>query len=283
MHWPIPLHHFAAGSRAHALVLLVTALIVLALIRAGQLLQPRPAATDRDDAAAPAGRRRRPDAFVTALAAAALAAWAAGFARDLFPDRRSWGNSLPLHLCDVTGLLAVAALYTGSRPVRAVLYFWAFAFSAQAFTQPIVRVGMAHVDFWLYWVTHGAIVAAAAYDVAVLGFRPRLADCRLAVLAAVGYVAVVLPIDAALGVNYGYLGDTGGTRQTLVAAFGPWPARIPLLAVAAAAVMTLLVLPWELAAWWRDAGRHAVPAAAAVPAGTRLAILPMATVRARAA
>jgi hypothetical integral membrane protein (TIGR02206 family) len=274
MHWPIPLHHFAAGSRAHALVLLVTALVVLALIRAGQRLQPRPVTADPDDGPAPAGRR--PGAFLTALAAAALAAWAAGFARDLLPDRRSWGNSLPLHLCDVTGLLAVAALYTGRRPVRAVLYFWAFAFSAQAFTQPIVRVGMAHVDFWLYWVTHGAIVAAAAYDVAVLGFRPRLADCRLAVLATLAYIAVVLPVDAALGVNYGYLGDTGGTRQTLVASFGPWPARIPLLAVVAAAVMTLLVLPWELAAWWRDAGQHAATAAASAAADGRLPVLPMA-------
>ena len=45
-----------------------------------------------------------------------------------------------------------------------------------------------------------------------------------------------------------------------MAAFGWWPARVPLLAVAAAAVMTLLVLPWELAAWWQDAGRRAAAA-----------------------
>ncbi|MDB5295285.1 MAG: Integral rane protein [Phycisphaerales bacterium] len=247
---PISIHHFAAGTRSHGVVVLATALAALCLIRVGQRLA--------DAAAARPGWRSAPRRFARLLGGGMLAVWLAVLARDLLPDRRGWAESLPLHLCDVAGLVGAAALYTGRRPLRAVLHLWAFTFTVQAFLMPVVKVGPARMDFWLYWVSHGAIVAAAAYDATVLGFRPRWADWRTAVLATLAYVAVVLPVDAALGANYGYVGDTGGARQSLVAAFGPWPGRVPVLVAAAAAVMAGLTLPWELAAAWGRRRQDAV-------------------------
>jgi hypothetical integral membrane protein (TIGR02206 family) len=283
MDWPISPHHFAPGSRAHAVVLMSTGLAGLLAVRAGRSFaataaaapggggdardgRPRrplfdnPIRTGSGGRAADGGTARRPsraaDAFLAAACVAAVVAWLAVFARDLLPDRRGWDNSLPLHLCDFVGLAVPVALWTGWRPARTLLYFWGLAFSSQAFWMPVVRVGPAHADFWLYWASHAAIVVAAAYDAAVLGYRPRWADWRWAVAATAVYAGVVAPLDGLLGANYGYVGDTGGARGSLVAAFGPWPGRVPVLVAAAAAVMAALTLPWE----WRASASRTQPA-----------------------
>jgi hypothetical protein len=48
----------------------------------------------------------------------------------------------------------------------------------------------------------------AIYDITVNGFRPAWRDYGIACAASVMYVAVVLPIDLALGANYGFLGKS---------------------------------------------------------------------------
>jgi hypothetical protein len=117
-----------------------------------------------------------------------------------------------------------------------------------AFVAPVVRTGPGDLGWWVYWLTHGGIVAAATYDVAVLGYRPRWADCRLVAGVTVVYAAFMAPLDGWLNANYGYVGDTARARESMVAAFGPWPGRVPLLAMTAIAMMAALTVPWELAA-----------------------------------
>src|SRR5258705_2842403 len=106
----------------------------------------------------------------------------------------NWGGldlrtGLPLQACDISGLLAPFALLTLNRWLRATLYFWAFAFATQAFIQPTLTDGPAHVVFWAFWAAHVVIIACALYDVAVLGFRPDWNDFVRASMVGAGWAA----------------------------------------------------------------------------------------------
>jgi hypothetical integral membrane protein (TIGR02206 family) len=183
-----------------------------------------------------------------ALAIFALAYWIA------YNAWWTWGGldlrtGLPLQACDVSGLAAPFALLTLNRWLRSVLYFWAFAFATMAFIQPTLTQGPTHVVFWAFWLAHVVILACAVYDLAALGFRPGWSDFARAAAVAVGWAAVVLAIDLWLGANYGYIGNppAGTWTPPLVAAFGPWPERLVVMAALAAVVFLALLAPWRVA------------------------------------
>jgi uncharacterized membrane protein YwaF len=56
----------------------------------------------------------------------------------------------------------------------------------------------------------------------------------------------VLAVDLRLGANYGYIGNppAGTWIPPLVAAFGPWPERLVVMAALAAVVFLALLAPW---------------------------------------
>ena len=170
-------------------------------------------------------------------------------------------TGLPLQACDVSGLIAPFALLTLNRWLRAILYFWAFAFATQAFIQPTLTEGPAHVVFWAFWIAHVAILGCAVYDIAVLGFRPDWRDFARAALAAVVWAVIVLPVDLMLGANYGYIGNppAGIPIPPLVEVFGPWPQRLAAMTALAVFVFWLLLVPWL---WLRRRGGAALPGAA---------------------
>jgi hypothetical integral membrane protein (TIGR02206 family) len=105
------------------------------------------------------------------------------------------------------------------------------------------------VVFWAFWLAHVVILACAVYDLAALGFRPGWSDFARAAAVAVGWAAVVLAIDLWLGANYGYIGNppAGTWTPPLVAAFGPWPERLVVMAALAAVVFLALLAPWRVA------------------------------------
>jgi hypothetical integral membrane protein (TIGR02206 family) len=183
-----------------------------------------------------------------ALAVVAIAYWVA---------YNTWWNwhgidlrtSLPLQACDISGLVAPFALLTLSRPLRGMLYFWAFGFATQAFIQPTLTVGPAYLLFWAFWTAHTLILACAIHDLVALDFRPDWRDFRNALLASLIWGAVILPIDLLLGADYGFIGNPPPDLAVppAIAAFGPWPQRlIPVFALAAAG-FALLLAPWRLA------------------------------------
>src|SRR5215469_10924365 len=180
-----------------------------------------------------------------ALAAFALAYWI------IYNTWWNWdgldlATGLPLQACDVSGFVAPFALLTLNRWLRATLYFWAVAFATQAFIQPTLTQGPAHLVFWFFWAAHTIIIGCAIYDLAVLGFRPNWGDFARASLVAIGWGALALAVDIQLGANYGYIGNppAGVTIPPLVAAFGPWPGRLAIIAALAALAFLLALAPW---------------------------------------
>lgn len=155
-------------------------------------------------------------------------------------------SGLPLHICDVSGVLAPFALITQNRWLRATLYFWAMALTTQAFIQPTVTAGPASPIFWSFWISHTLIVTCAVYDLAVLRLRPDWRDLARVYAVSAAYFALVFPLNVWLGSNYAYVGNPGPGHAIppFVEALGPWPQRALFLAAMAAVGFAILLLPW---------------------------------------
>jgi len=179
---------------------------------------------------------QRTDRVVAVLVALG---WLANFVVDALPGRFDIGQSLPLHICDVVGLFAIAAIATSWRPARAITFLWGWSLCIFAFVMPVITAGPWYILFWSYFGGHGAIVLAAAYDAVARQYRPTRADLRSALVALVIYVLTIVPINMLLGVNYGYLGKVDGDIRP-IEMLGPWPWRIPVLMLIAATLATLL-------------------------------------------
>jgi hypothetical integral membrane protein (TIGR02206 family) len=154
---------------------------------------------------------------------------------------------LPLHICDLNGVIAPLTLLTLNRWLRATLCFWAFALASQAFIQPTLAAGPALPQFWWFWAAHTIILGYAVFDVMVLSFRPGWQDLRRAYIVSSIYLCIVVPFDIHFGANYGYLGDLPADKiPPFVAALGPWPSRAVILVALAAAAFVVVALPWQL-------------------------------------
>jgi len=177
-----------------------------------------------------------------------LAVWVGSTVYWLHPLRTAVETSLPLHVCDVLGLLAPLALLGRWRWSRAVLYFWGIGLSIQAFIMPVINHGPDSSRYWVFWLTHLVLVGFAVYDLIAGGFRPNRRDLLTAVVLMTAYFAIVLGIDVVFGLNYGYIGatDDPADQPGAVRMLGPWPLRLVPMAAIVTCVFVLLWLPWAL-------------------------------------
>lgn len=220
---------FQPFSLTHALVLLAIALLTGLFVHAGR----------RQAAAAPWR-------FAGALAIINVILWIAAHGWWLMPPRLDLATTLPLQLCHLTALIASAALLTRRQSLRALLYFWGFGLSTQALLTPGLTDPPASIWFWAFWAQHGFVIAAASYDVAVRKFRPSWRDyllvCRLTLL----YALAVSSVNLRIGANYGFVGNSRPETPSVINLLGPWPGRLVVIVLLVAAVMALLMLPWEI-------------------------------------
>lgn len=210
------------------------------------------------------GRRRRGTAGLArgerTVGLAMLGVWLAAQVYWFLPGNFRIDEALPIHMCDITGLIAPLVLLTRRRALRALLYFWGIGLSIHGMLTPVLEDGPSHVRFWLFWLTHASIIGTAVYDLVAGGFRPKWFDWLLAIAACAVWLALVLVVNLSLDVNYGYVGNTTPERPTVIDQLGPWPGRVFKMIVAVLALFTAMWLPWEIPKWRarRRAGRPAL-------------------------
>ncbi|MBE9070690.1 TIGR02206 family membrane protein [Leptolyngbya cf. ectocarpi LEGE 11479] len=163
----------------------------------------------------------------------------------LLPPNFEPASSLPIHICDIVGLVMPLSLIWRKRCLIALLYFWGLGFSLQGLLTPDLQMGLLSPLFWLFWFYHATIVGTAVYMIIVHRFRPTRRDYRWAVKAGLIYFACVFPINAIFGLNYGYLGNQQPGQPSLIDWLGPWPWRVGIMVALAWVGMTLLLVPWE--------------------------------------
>lgn len=248
------MYTFRLFGAVHGAVVVASAVVVAALVVVGRRWRgtPRGRALDRG------------------LAVACLLAWVFANVYWVLPGNFHRGVSFPLHVTDVVGLAGPVTLWVDARRAgsgfrrlaRVILYFWGFALTTQAFFTPDMDSthGVATVPFWTFWLGHLAIIAAAVYDVAVRGYRPTWRDYGLAVAAAVVFFGVLIPFNAALGVNYGFVGPSQPKQRTLINALGLWPRRLLIILPLGAVALALPMAVWEFVTRARN---YALPRPAA--------------------
>jgi hypothetical integral membrane protein (TIGR02206 family) len=222
---------FVPFSGLHLLAVAICALLILLLATAGRLLRTSVVEV----------KLRRSWAIFALCYWFAYILWWNWNGLDVY-------GGLPLHLCDFNGIVAPLALLTLNRWFRATLYFWSFTLTLQAFVQPMLSIGPAHLSFWAFWAGHTIIMASAVYDVAVLDFRPDWRDVGRVLIVSLAYVAVVTPINLELGTNYGFIGNPppGKIIPPIIDAMGPWPRRALIVMGLAVIGFVLALLPWRI-------------------------------------
>jgi hypothetical integral membrane protein (TIGR02206 family) len=150
------------------------------------------------------------------------------------------GVSLPLHICRLTWIAVVFALWTLRPFPVALTYFWGGLLSTQAILTPSVTEHFPDPRFLAFWVLHLAEVAAAVYLVVLLRLAPRWRDLAATVATTLVWVAAAMTFNAVAGTNYGYLRrKPAGSVLDLL---GPWPWYVVAEIVVVAAAWSLMLL-----------------------------------------
>lgn len=155
-------------------------------------------------------------------------------------------NSLPLHVCDLTVLIAAGALLTNARWLKTMLYFWGIGLSTQGFITPVVTTGLGTAWYWFFWINHLQIIGSAVYLLVVMGYRPVRKDLLTAVMVSYAYIIAILIFDLANGVNYGYVGNLTPRTPTLIDKMGPWPLRLYMMLGIASTLFAVMWLVWPV-------------------------------------
>jgi hypothetical integral membrane protein (TIGR02206 family) len=175
-------------------------------------------------------RRGRGDQADVAMAALVLAPLLAKFGFILALGA-PLAKSLPLHVCDVAGVLCFLALLTRSPQWATGAILTSLLLSSVAVVLPDMGPGPTRAELVLFWFRHAMLVAAAAYLLAVLKLLPTWRGFRLWAMILVSYAALALLLNPVLGTNYGYLSASAADGQLILALLGPWPQRAPLMIV----------------------------------------------------
>jgi len=150
---------------------------------------------------------------------------------------------LPLHLCDISVVLAPVVLLTGHWLAYELLYFWGFGGAVQALLTPNVDWGFPHIRCVCCFLLHALIVTSALYATAVMRRRPTVRSLLRAWLVANAYALLLIPANWAMGTNYMFL-MAKPTTPSLLDLMGPWPWYLLVGDVVALAVMCLCYAPF---------------------------------------
>jgi hypothetical integral membrane protein (TIGR02206 family) len=152
-------------------------------------------------------------------------------------------EALPLHLCDLSLLLAPVVLLTARRPAYELLYFWGIGGAAQSLATPTLIDGFPARTCICFFVGHTLIIASALYTTVVMRLRPVPRSLPRVWLITTTYGLLILPVNVWLGTNYLYIAGKPLT-PSLLDWLGPWPWYILSLQPIVVAVILVCYLPF---------------------------------------
>ena len=160
------------------------------------------------------------------------------------------GNELPLNLCDwATAMTVITLLYPNQRTYE-LAYFWALAGTLQGMLTPDVKFDFPDIEFLLFFVFHGGIIASVLYLTFGLGWRPVPASLPRVIAWSVFYAAVAACVDWLAGTNYGFL--RAKPPFATVFDFMPgWPLYIPVLVALGLLSTAIYYAPFFVWDWLR--------------------------------
>jgi hypothetical integral membrane protein (TIGR02206 family) len=224
---------FTAYSPSHLVVLAIFAVGVAGLLLAGPHVRGK------------AGERR----LAVVLAVATLGFGVASTLTALVPF--TMDNSLPLQICDLAWVFVGWGLLTHAPLATALTYYWGLTLSLQALVQPTLTEPFPDLEFFVFWGKHVLIVWGAVYLTLTLRHGPDWAAYRRAVAWTIGWLVLVLCLNAVLDTNYGYVNGKP-SEATVLDVLGPWPVYLVAEMAIVLVGWALITVPW--AGW--PAGRR---------------------------
>jgi hypothetical integral membrane protein (TIGR02206 family) len=158
----------------------------------------------------------------------------------------TWGDALPLNLCDWTNAAVIWALLRKNQAAYALGYFWALAGTLQGLITPDTPYDFPEIRFVIFSIFHAGIIAAVLYLTFGARMRPYASGLPRVVLWSLVYAAAAGLADWQLGVNYGFL-RAKPAGATIFDYLAPWPwyvAELPLLGIAS---LLIWYAPWFVA------------------------------------
>ena len=150
---------------------------------------------------------------------------------------------LPLHLCDISILIAPVVLLTGNWLLFELLFFWGIGGAMQALLTPIVTDGFPAPFCIYFFAAHGLIIASALYATVVMRQRPTVRSIPRVWLITNAYGLLIILVNLALETNYLFIMHKPAT-PSLLDVMGPWPWYVVVLDAVALALICVCYLPF---------------------------------------
>lgn len=134
-------------------------------------------------------------------------------------------HTLPLELCSLMLLAAIAMLITRSRFLAGLVFFAGIGGALQALLTPNLAYAYPHFRFVQFFVAHAAIILSALYMIWIERFRPTWRTVLTAMGSLNAIALVVYLLDRLLDANYMFLRGKPDTPSVLDM-FGEYPLYI---------------------------------------------------------
>lgn len=113
-------------------------------------------------------------------------------------------EDLPLHLCNIIGLLLPIFTYTRKKIYFEVLFFWILAGTSHAVITPDLKNGFPNFIFLKYWLVHAGLIIFTFYGVLALKIHPTFKGVFRAFLSLQIYIIFMFAVNIITGANYFY-------------------------------------------------------------------------------
>ncbi|NLK97383.1 MAG: TIGR02206 family membrane protein [Epulopiscium sp.] len=156
----------------------------------------------------------------------------------------SFAVSLPLNLCEAAVILCIVLLFTQSKWVYEVLYFWAMCGVLSAIITPDLGYNFPHFMFYHFFITHGLVVIAVLFMTFVNRYRPQRNSIGKVLIITNLYMIFVAFVNIFTGGNYLFLRQKP-SAFSIMDYLGPWPWYILSLEGIALIGFILAYLPFR--------------------------------------
>ncbi len=172
-------------------------------------------------------------------------------------NKGTWNlqNSLPLHLCAISGILSGLTFFWPNQRAFELLVFWGVPGAFHSLLTPEMAHGYTEFLFVEYYIAHGGIILSALYLSLITGRSLRPGSWRSAFVFTILLVIVIGFINSLLNTNYMYLCERPSANNPMLIGAWPWYLII-LTAVALVHYYLVYLLFMKIKVWKRPEGQE---------------------------
>lgn len=136
---------------------------------------------------------------------------------------------LPLHMCNLTLIIAILTMLTKSQKLFQLTYYWCLG-TLFAVITPDIKYSFPHPLTLSFYITHFYLLFAAIYGILFFNFKPTFKGWVNAFITLNIFAFIIFFINKKLGTNYLYVNRIPNFSSPLDY-FGQWPYYIIVVEV----------------------------------------------------